>query len=110
MVPFGPTYFDPSDLILKSQWRDFPGRVAYLAYNQRGEMIKGIGFLVGMLTFALTEIGVGFATFRWVGGYGNDMVWVAVAILCGFASLFCSIAGVAAGTVVSYRLGEKINE
>jgi hypothetical protein len=78
------------------------------AYNPRErKLIGGVGFLVGIATFALTEIGVGFATFKWVGGYDNDMVFAAVAILSVCLSPFCLIAAVVAGTVTSYRLGTK---
>jgi hypothetical protein len=68
-------------------------------------MIRGVGFLVGIATFALTEMGVGLASFRMAGGYDNDMVWVAVAIFCALASPFCLIAAVVAGLFPSHVAG-----
>jgi hypothetical protein len=71
-------------------------------------LVRGsAAFLIGIATFALTEIGIGLASFRWAGGYENDFVWVPIIVFCVVASPFCFMAGVMAGLFASQQLSDK---
>jgi hypothetical protein len=59
--------------------------------------IKIVAFLIGVVTFALTELGVCLVAFQMSGGDTNDMWGVVAIVLCFFASPFCLMAAVAAG-------------
>jgi uncharacterized membrane protein YidH (DUF202 family) len=72
--------------------------------------IKIVAFLVGVVTFALTELGACAAAYQMAGGDSND-VWPAMAIgLCVFALPVCLIAVVGAGWFAHAQFGDKTNE